>query len=134
MVLQNLHDFFVTSQGTYVVNPLVLLSIVVLFPVRIHLSSNFITISSYSTITIFANFPFPLRLDFRLALIYILIRINRNKEEMCRLAIYIGPPIVMSKFVTEPNHSIIKQSNSVHHSLSNNIIYYCFFYFNFNSY
>eukprot|EP01087_Luapelamoeba_hula_P022282 TRINITY_DN7949_c0_g1_i1.p1 TRINITY_DN7949_c0_g1~~TRINITY_DN7949_c0_g1_i1.p1 ORF type:complete len:380 (-),score=95.12 TRINITY_DN7949_c0_g1_i1:11-1093(-) len=29
---------------------------------------------------------------------------------MCRLAIYLGPPIVMSHFVTEPKHSIIKQS------------------------
>jgi len=29
---------------------------------------------------------------------------------MCRLAIYIGPPIVLSHFITEPKHSIIKQS------------------------
>jgi len=29
---------------------------------------------------------------------------------MCRLAIYIGPPLLMSQFITEPKHSIIVQS------------------------
>eukprot|EP01111_Echinosteliopsis_oligospora_P005212 TRINITY_DN1844_c0_g1_i2.p1 TRINITY_DN1844_c0_g1~~TRINITY_DN1844_c0_g1_i2.p1 ORF type:complete len:396 (-),score=81.12 TRINITY_DN1844_c0_g1_i2:62-1171(-) len=29
---------------------------------------------------------------------------------MCRLAIYLGPPILMSEFVTEPAHSIVVQS------------------------
>jgi hypothetical protein len=32
---------------------------------------------------------------------------------MCRLAIYLGPKIALSKFITEPNHSIIQQSSGV---------------------